>query len=141
MRRMVSVVLALSVVVIGCGATDTYKSPVDGKLTDAQIQMYLKVRGKDSFKAAEQQFNQQLALHRGSVISAQKAFAAEMRAAKDFGYNTGEYMWVKGQIATAKEGYVPGLISPGLAYNRQLLSKYENELKVAGYPGMKKPNP
>jgi hypothetical protein len=140
MRWIVSVVLALSVIFVGCRATDTYKPPVDGQLTDAQIQMYLKVKEKNGVNAAQEQF---AALHQ-TLISAQKAFNAEMRAAKDLGYNTQEYLWVKGQLATAMEGEVPGLIAPGRAYNRQLLSKYEKELKMyppPGYHQMKNPNP
>jgi len=112
--------------------------------------------------------------------SAGAFFTADIRAAKDLGFNTQEYLWVKGQIMTAsvtaftegltnamsaqqeaamaqtkkayeeakdeqtkqmykqmldsyaqtvKEGKeTTSAVPPEVAYNRQLLKKYDNEL-------------
>lgn len=225
MRRFVPVVLTLSVVFAGCkakealdkaqiaselaksGSTtklmkqvadDSYEAPADGKLTDAQVQMYLKVREKE--KAIAQVARQQLKEHGDKAKqagdkslagmmeglkglgSAADFLTADIRAAKDLGYNTQEYLWVKTQIlavsgadVTAKMGeainaqmeathaqikkaydeakdeqtkamYKQTLDAyeqqkkeaaankeqedPAIAYNRQLLSKYESTLNA-----------
>ena len=225
MRRIVPVVLVLSVAFVGCkakeafeqakiatdlaksGSTtkllkqaseDSYNAPQDGKLTEGQIQMYLKVRERE--KTIAQVAKQQLKEHGEAAKKAgDKSIAgmvegfkglgsvadfltADIRAAKDLGYNTAEYQWVKGQIlavSTAEMGrkmgeavnaqmdasyqqmkkaydeakdeqtkamYKQTLDSleqqkkesasqqqqedPALAYNRQLLSKYENAVNA-----------
>jgi len=224
MRRIVPVVLAVSVVLFGCKAKelaekaniakdlekrgtvdlmkevskDKYDPPKDGKLTDAQVQMYLKVREheKDIAKVARQQLEQhaEAAKKAGEkslsglmegfkgLGSAAEFATADIRAAKDLGYNTQEYLWVKGQILAASTAtmarkmgdamsaqmdagyqqmkkaydeakdeqtramYKQSLDSfeqqkkeaserkeqedPALAYNIQLLSKYENALNA-----------
>jgi hypothetical protein len=225
MRRMLPAVLCLSVVFAGCKAkeaidqakiasdlsktgstyklmkdvsNDNYTPPADGKLTDSQIQMYLKVRDheKDIAKVAKAQFKQHADAAKNAgdksiagVIegfkglgSAADLVTADIRAAKDLGYNTQEYMWIKGQIlavsTTAVMQKVGDAMSaqmdashqqmkkaydeatdeqtkkmykdmldnfdkqkqeaaanqqkedPSLAYNRQLLSKYENVLNA-----------
>ena len=176
-------------------SNDKYDPPKDGKLTEAQIQMYLKVRQheKDIAKVAKEQMEQHSkaadqAKHSLSGVfeglktmqSAGEFFTADIRAAKDLGYNTQEYLWVKGQIMaasvtafaegvtkamdaqqdaylaqtkkayeeakdeqtkqmykqmldnyaqTVKEGkQVTTNEDPAVAYNRQLLKKYDNEL-------------
>lgn len=224
MRRIVPFVLAISVVLCGCKAKelaekadiakdlhkrgtidlmkevekDKYTPPQDGKLTDAQVQMYLKVRDheKDIAKVAKEQIQQHAdaakkdgekslsGLMEGfKGLSAVAEFAtADIRAAKDLGYNTQEYLWVKGKILEAstaamaqkmtdamsaqmdssyaqmKKAYdeakddqtkamykqmLDGFekqkqeaaaqkekADPALAYNQQLLSKYENTLNA-----------
>jgi hypothetical protein len=179
-------------------SNDKYTPPADGKLTDSQVQMYLKVRDheKDIAKVAKQQLEQHADAAKkagdksiGGMIEGFKGLAsvadiatADVRAAKDLGYNTQEYLWIKGQIlavsSTAvmqkigdaasaqmdasyqqmkkaydeakddqtKQMYKGALDSfekqkqdsaasqqkedPALAYNRQLLSKYENVLNA-----------
>jgi hypothetical protein len=142
MRRMIPAVLVLSVILSGCKlkelaskadiandldkrgtidlmkdvSKDKYDAPKDGKLTDAQVQMYLKVRQheKDIAKVAKEQMDQHSkaadqAKHSLSGVfegiktmqSAGEFFTADIRAAKDLGYNTQEYLWVKGQIMAA----------------------------------------
>lgn len=142
MRRLTPVILAFALIVSGCKvkeladkaniakdlekhgtvdlmkdvANDKYDPPKDGKLTEAQIQMYLKVRQheKDIAKVAKEQMEQHSkaadqAKHSLSGVfeglktmqSAGAFFTADIRAAKDLGYNTQEYLWVKGQIMTA----------------------------------------
>jgi len=221
MRRMTPAVLILSLALFGCPfkevaekakiaqelkksgtidlmkdvAHDKYDPPKDGKLTEAQIQMYLKVRTheKDIAKVAKEQMEQHSkaadqSKHSLSGVfegiqtmqSAGQFFTADIRAAKDLGYNTQEYLWVKGQVMaasatalaegftnamqaqqeaamaqtrkayeeakddqtkqmykqmldnydkTVKEGKnVTSNVDPSVAYNRQLLKKYDTEL-------------
>jgi DNA-binding ferritin-like protein len=225
MRRMLPAVLCLSVVVAGCKAkeaidqariasdlnktgstyklmkdvsNDKYAPPADGKLTDSQIQMYLKVREheKDIAKVAKQQLQQHAdaAKNAGdkSIAGMIEGFkglgsvadlaTSDIRAAKDLGYNTQEYLWIKGQVLAVsttavmqkvgdamsaqmdasyqqmKKAYdeakddqtkamYKGMLDafekqkqdsaasqpkedPAMAYNRQLLSKYENVLNA-----------
>jgi hypothetical protein len=95
-------------------ADDKYTAPTDGKLTDAQVQMYLKVREHE--KQIAQVAKQEAQQHADAAKKAgDKSLAgmiegfktmgsvadlvtADIRAARDLGYNTQEYMWVKGQI-------------------------------------------
>ena len=98
-------------------AQDEYTAPEDGRLTEAQVQMYLKVRehekkiaqvAKDEMKkhadTAEQKGDKTL----GGMVAGFKALGsvadfvtADIRAAKDLGYNSQEYLWVKEQILAA----------------------------------------
>lgn len=95
-------------------ANDDYTAPADGKLTEGQVQMYLKVREHE--KKIAQVAKQEVQQHADAAKKAgDKSLAglvegfktlgsvadmvtADIRAAKDLGYNTQEYMWVKGQI-------------------------------------------
>jgi hypothetical protein len=95
-------------------ADDKYDPPADGKLTDAQVQMYLKVREheKQIAQVAKQEAKQHADAAKKSgekslsgMMEGFKALGsvadlvtADIRAAKDLGYNTQEYLWVKGQI-------------------------------------------
>ena len=142
MRRLIPVALALSLVLGGCKvkeladkaniakdldkrgtvdlmkevANDKYDPPKDGKLTDAQVQMYLKVRQheKDIAKVAKENMEEHSKSADASkhslagvfegiktLQSAAQFATADIRAAKDLGYNTQEYLWVKGQILAA----------------------------------------
>ena len=225
MRRTLIAVACLSLALAGCGgkeaaetadvkksleekgvtdlmdeiSKDTYDPPADGRLTEAQVQMYLKVRERE-VKIA-QVTKEQLKEKAAKVEKAgEKSFAgmvegfkamkdvanfvtADLRAAKELGYNSQEYVWVKGQILaastsvmadqatqainasfdqayaqtkkaydeakdeTTKKMYGDMLAGydkqrqemkqqqqqdadPALAYNRQLLSKYENAINA-----------
>jgi len=221
MRRMIPAILALAVVVSGCKvkeladkaniakdldkrgtvdlmkqvADDKYEPPKDGRLTESQVQMYLKVREHEKViaKVALQKANEHAKAADASkhslsgvmegfkTMSAAAEFAtADIRAAKDLGFNTQEYLWVKGQIMgastaafaeqmsnamsaqmeasraqmqkaydeakdeqtkqmykqmldgyekTAKESkQATEAVEPAVAYNRQLLKKYDTEL-------------
>ena len=143
MRRIMPAVLALSVVFMGCKvkeladkasiakdldkrgtvdlmkqvADDKYDAPKDGKLTEAQVQMYLKVREHEKAIAqvakAEAQKHADAAKAAGdksiggmiegfkTMGAAAEMLTADLRAAKDLHYNTAEYQWVKGQILAA----------------------------------------
>lgn len=98
-------------------ANDEYTAPEDGRLNDGQIQMYLKVRehekkiaqvAKEEMKQhaekAENKGDKSLAgMMEGfkALGSAADLMTADIRAAKDLGYNSQEYLWVKGQILAA----------------------------------------
>lgn len=176
-------------------ADDKYTAPADGRLSDAQVQMYLKVREHE--KKIAQVAKEEMQKHAAEADKKEKSFAglveglkavgsaadfmtADIRAAKDLGYNTQEYLWVKTQILgvstsamaeqvsqvmstnfdnaydeakkaydsapdeQTKKIYADALAQydkqrqemkqtaqqqdPAVAYNRQLLSKYENAL-------------
>ncbi len=143
MRRNLLLVLAVSLALLGCKAKELvdkasiasdlknrgtvdlmkqvadekYTSPADGKLTDAQIQMYLKVREheKDIAQVAKQELQKHADEAKkagdksiGGMMEGFKGLStlgelatADIRAAKDLKYNTKEYVWVKGQILEA----------------------------------------
>jgi len=98
-------------------ADDKYTAPADGKLTEAQVQMYLKVRehekqiaqvakkeAQEHADAAKKAGEKSLAgMMEGlkTLGSAADMMTADIRAAKDLGVNTQEYLWVKGQIMAA----------------------------------------
>jgi len=143
MRRTLSAVLMLSIALAGCRAkeafdkakisqdlekhgtmdlvkdvsNDKYNPPSDGKLTDSQMQMYLKVREKE--KAIAQVAKKEAQAHADAAKkagdksiagmmegfktlgSAADMLTADIRAAKDLGFNTQEYLWVKSQVMAA----------------------------------------
>ena len=143
MRRILPALLSLAVVFAGCKAKeamdkaaiakdldnhgimdlakdvskDHYTAPKDGRLTDGQVQIYLKVREHE--KAIAQVAKDQLKQHADearkngdnsisgmmegfkAMGSAADFITADIRAAKDLHYNTQEYLWIKGQILAA----------------------------------------
>lgn len=177
-------------------AKDQYDPPADGRLTDEQVRMYLKVRDHEKKIAAVAK--QELEEHARKVKekgdksfdSLAEAFkgvgsiadfaTADIRAASDLGYNTAEYRWVKGQILEVSGAVITQKMQqanlqaiesqreqlekqrdaateeasrkfyqemldnyekvvqdmsttnqdPAVAYNRQLLEKYENALQA-----------
>src|SRR6267143_5582485 len=172
MRRMIPAILALAVVVSGCKvkeladkasiakdldkrgtvdlmkdvANDKYDPPKDGKLTEAQVQMYLKVREHEKAiaKVALQKANEHAKAADASkhslsgvmegfkTMSAAAEFAtADIRAAKDLGYNTQEYLWVKGQIlavsTTAFAESMTNAMSAQMDANYQQMKKAYDE--------------
>ena len=95
-------------------AEDSYDAPADGKLTEAQVRMYLKVRehekkiaqvAKEELKQHSQKAEKSGEKSLSGMMEGFKALGsvadvltADIRAAKDLGYNSQEYLWVKGQI-------------------------------------------
>lgn len=95
-------------------ANDEYTPPADGRLTEGQVQMYLKTREhekkiaqvaknemKQHAESAEKKGDKSIA----GMVEGFKALGsvadfmtADIRAAKELGYNTQEYLWVKQQI-------------------------------------------
>jgi hypothetical protein len=98
-------------------ANDHYTPPKDGHLTDAQVQMYMKVRDheRDIAQVAKKQAQEHADAAKKAgeksitgmmegfktLASAADMATADIRAAKDLHYNTQEYLWVKGQIIAA----------------------------------------
>lgn len=143
MRRSLAVALCLLFVLAGCKAkeafdkasiskdldkrgttdlmkeiaNDSYDAPADGKLTDAQVKMYLKVRDREreiaqvARKEAEQHAEKAKKAGEKSLSGMMESFktlgsvadmlTADVRAAKDLNFNTQEYIWVKAQILSA----------------------------------------
>jgi hypothetical protein len=113
-------------------ANDQYTPPDDGRLTDAQIQMYLKVREQEKKIAevakaemkqhAEKAEGKEKSL--GSMLEGMKALGsaadfmtADIRAAKDLGYNSQEYLWVKSQILAASTSVMAEKFSETISAN------------------------
>jgi ribosomal protein S17E len=98
-------------------ADDQYTPPEDGRITEAQVQMYLKVREheKKIAEVAKQELKQHAEKSEKSgeksiagmmeglkaLGSAADFMTADIRAAKDLGFNTQEYLWVKQQVLAA----------------------------------------
>ena len=98
-------------------AKDNYTPPADGRLTDAQVQMYLKVRAheKEIADVARKQLQAQAKKAEADgdkslsgMVNGFKALGtaaeiatADIRAAQDLHYNTAEYTWVKSRILEA----------------------------------------
>ncbi|HEV7487886.1 MAG TPA: hypothetical protein VGQ65_19625 [Thermoanaerobaculia bacterium] len=153
MRRILSAVLMLSMALAGCRAKealdkakisqdlekhgtmdlmkdvskDKYNAPADGKMTDAQMQMYLKVREHE--KAIAQVAKKEAQAHADAAKkagdksiagmiegfktmgSAADMLTADIRAAKELGYNTQEYLWVKSQVMAASSAAMMSKLS------------------------------
>lgn len=142
MSRSLAVLLCLSLALAGCKAKeladkaavsedlkergttdlmkeaseDQYTPPADGRLTEAQVQMYLKVREhekkivevakaemKQHAEKAEKKEKSLGGFMEGmkALGSAADVLTADIRAAKDLGFNSAEYTWVKQQILAA----------------------------------------
>ena len=158
MRRISLIVLSLAVVLSGCKAkeladkaaiakdlqkrgtmdlakevaNDQYTPPDDGRLTEAQVQMYLKVREQEKKIAevakaemkqhAEKAEGNEKSL--GGMLEGMKALGsaahfmtADIRAAKDLGYNSQEYLWVKSQILAASTSVMAEKFSETISAN------------------------
>jgi hypothetical protein len=170
MRRTAATLLCLSLALAGCKAkelaekasiskdldkrgttdlmkevaNDQYTPPADGRLTDSQIQMYLKVReqekkiaqvAKDEMKqhAAEAKKSGEKSLSGmmdsfKALGSAADLVTADIRAAKDLGYNSQEYLWIKGQILSASTAQMAQKFSATMTAN---MDKAYTEAKKA----------
>lgn len=98
-------------------AEDQYEPPANGRLNEKQIQMYLKVREREKqiaqvarkeaeahAKKAEQKGEKSFAgMMEGfkTIASGVDMFTADIRAAKELGFNTAEYQWVKEKVLEA----------------------------------------
>jgi len=96
---------------------DNYAPPADGRITDDQVKMYLRVREHEvkiaEVARKEMQQHAETAKAKGeksaggmmegfkALGAAADVLTADIRAAKALGLNTAEYTWVKGQILAA----------------------------------------
>ena len=159
MQRSLAVMLCLSLALAGCKAkeladkasiskdldkrgttdlmkevaNDSYDPPQDGRLTEAQVQMYLKVRehekqiaqvAKDELKKHAEKAKKEGEKSIGGFMQSLQAIGsaadfmtADIRAAKDLGYNTQEYLWVKQQILAASTAQMAEQFSSAMAAN------------------------
>ena len=124
-------------------ADDTYEAPEDGRLTDAQIQMYLKIREHEKkiaqvarqeleqhAKKAEEKGDKSLAgMMSGfkALGSVADALTADIRAAHELGYNTAEYQWIKEKVLEAS----------GAAFAETMAASM-NQMMDQGYADLKK---
>lgn len=124
-------------------ANDSYEPPADGRLTDAQIQMYMKVREQEKqiaqvarqemekhAKKAEGQGEKSLAgMVEGfkALGSAADFMTADLRAASELGVNTAEYQWVKEKVLEAS----------GAAFQETMQASV-NKMLDQGYADLKK---
>jgi hypothetical protein len=158
MRRTLTAVLCLSFALAGCKAKelvdqasisknldkvgtadlmkqvadDHYTAPQDGRLTEAQVQMYLKVR--DQEKTIAQVAKEELKQHAAKADKKEKSLAgmmegfkaigsaadfmtADIRAAKQLGYNTQEYLWVKQQVLAASTAAMAEKVNEAMTAN------------------------
>ncbi len=114
-------------------ANDSYDPPQDGRLTDAQVQIYLKVRehekqiaqvAKDEMKQHADDAKKKGEKSIGGFMEGMKALGsaadfmtADIRAANDLGNNTQEYLWVKQQILAASTAQMAEQFSNAMAAN------------------------
>ncbi|MGZ4807897.1 MAG: hypothetical protein ACXVJT_00740 [Thermoanaerobaculia bacterium] len=169
MRRTLYAVVALCVLLTGCkakelaekaaiardlnksGSTidlmkktaeDKYTPPADGKLTDGQVKMYLKVREHEKqivqvakeqmqahSKAADASKNTISGMVEGfkTMGSAADLATADIRAAQELGFNSQEYLWVKGQILAVSSTAMAEKMSDAL--NAQMDASYRETKK------------
>jgi hypothetical protein len=108
-----------SIDVLKRAAEDKYEAPRDGKLSEEQVLMYLKVqnRAHELRKVAKERFEEQAgkaeAAEQGgkkltSIWEGMKSLSkvgdlltVDIRAAQELGHNTAEYEWVKNQVLEA----------------------------------------
>jgi hypothetical protein len=112
-------------------AEDTYDPPADGKLTEAQMTMYLKVReeekkiarvakeeAKQHAQKAEKAGEKSLAgMIQGfkTLGSVADLMTADLRAAKQLGYNSQEYLWVKEQVLAVSGAAIADQMSQAIS--------------------------
>ena len=161
MRRTLTLLICLTILLTGCKAkeladkaaiandlkergttdlmkevaNDEYTAPEDGRLTEAQIQMYLKVREHE--KKIAQVAKEEMKKHAATAEkkgekslsgmldgfkalgSAADFMTADIRAAKDLGYNTQEYLWVKQQVLAVSTAAM------GEQFNKAIAANFE----------------
>jgi hypothetical protein len=126
-------------------SNDKYDAPKDGKLTDGQVQMYLKVRdhekviaqaAKAKLQAQGEQVKKDGEKSIAGMVDGLKSLntvgeflTADIRAAKDLGFNTAEYQWVKGQVLAASTSVMASQLSQ--AMSAQMDASYQQMKKAS----------
>ncbi|MBI4455593.1 MAG: hypothetical protein HY644_06815 [Acidobacteria bacterium] len=121
-------------------AEDKYDPPADKKITEKQMQMYLAVHKREleiaksaasRFEAKSREEKPGLAESLRTLSDVGKFLTADLRAAKELGYNTAEYQWVKSQVLEASvsamaEGFQQAstqAVEQSMRYYKEQLSK------------------
>jgi hypothetical protein len=127
-------------------AEASYQPPADAKLTDAQMKMFLAVKGRERqiLEVAAKNLKEKTAdaEKQGEQVGffdAMKALGdlgdimtADLRAAKELGYNTAEYEWVKGQVLEAQmQKMAQGMADMMSTFQQQSLQMLEQQKAAA----------
>ncbi|MFY9825457.1 MAG: hypothetical protein WAM82_29050 [Thermoanaerobaculia bacterium] len=132
-----------------------YHPPADGRLTEAQVRMYLDVRQREQ-QIREAAFKQrqeagepadsgqdQLAYVEAlKTVGDQPGFAdiatADLRAAQELGFNPKEYLWVKERVLEAQMQETALALSAQIAESRrQVLAQLERRRQETADPVQK----
>lgn len=123
-----------------------YQPPVDGRLTERQVKMYLAVRKRElrirevalqSLKDKGEQAEQES--RKVSPFEAMKAVGdladvatADLRAAQELGHNPKEFQWVKERVLEAQMLATTRSLNQQVARNREsLLANLEEQKRAA----------
>ncbi|HEY2933455.1 MAG TPA: hypothetical protein VGK99_17075 [Acidobacteriota bacterium] len=134
-------------------AEEKYDPPADKKITEKQMQMYLAVHKREleiarnaaqrleekgkQLKAKDEKPGFMDALNALSDVG--KFWTADLRAAKELGYNTAEYQWVKGQVLEASiTAMSEGFEQAANKMVEQSMQSYRSALAKARSPEEKK---
>lgn len=135
-HRLPSVLLLGAVLLVpGCGRKPSgsqaakaqdYKPPADGHLSEGQVRMYLEVRRREQ-KIREAAFKSQ---------SLADVATADLRAARELGFNPREYRWVRDRVMEARMLQATQALRQQVAASREaLLRSLELQKKTAGAAG------
>jgi hypothetical protein len=130
-------------------AEDKYDPPADKKISDKQMQIYMAVRKREveiarnaasrleakseELKAKKEKAGLMDTLNALSDVG--KFLTADIRAAKELGYNTAEYQWVKGQVLEASlNAMTEGFQQAATKTVEQSRRYYEEQLAKAKTP-------
>ena len=119
-------------------AVGAYTPPADGRLTGTQIENYIKIRqrAKQYEEAGRHQMEQQIKDGEGKspgiadlvgVSGAmQNVIGGEEKAAKELGYNTDEYEWVRLQMIEASQAAIS---DKGMVAAQKIFAKQQTDLQ------------
>jgi len=107
-------------------AAARYTPPLDGRLTDTQVRMYLSVRERECRirEAAALEAQRQREAAAGAAAGA----AADLRAAQELRVNPKEYAWVREQVLEAEAAATSQTLNQRMAAGReQLLARMRRD--------------
>ena len=127
-------------------AEATYEPPADGKLSDAQLKMFLAVKGREQqiLEVAAKNLRQKTADaeqqgQQVGFVDAMKALGdlgdimtADLRAAKELGHNSAEYQWVEGKVLEAQmQKMAQGVAGMMSTFQQQSIAMLEQQKAAA----------
>jgi hypothetical protein len=124
-------------------AAARYVPPADGRLTDAQVRMYLKVREREDrireAAAIEELRRRESAPARGGARQAARddggLAAADLRAAQELRVNPKEYAWVRARVQEAESAAATQALIQRMAAGReQLLARMRRDRDALSDP-------